>query len=338
MAKFPPIDSKKLNDYLEAQIEEFDELIELKKFTDGQSNPTFLLTAKSGQYVLRRQPPGELLKSAHAVDREFKVLKALNNTNVPTPKVHHLCEDRNIIGSMFYLMSFEKGRVFWDPAMEELDFDHKAGIYNEMTKTLAAIHNVDLEKAGLTDYGKGTNFFERQISLWTKQYRSAETDIIEPMEQLINWLPTNMPTDDGRICLIHGDYKIDNIMFHSEKLTTLAVLDWELSTLGHPISDLAYYCMYLRLPNIASIRGLGGKNRKEIGVPEEEEIIAQYCELTGIGSIPNWNFYLAFCFFRLASISQGVYKRALSGNASSEHAASAGNGASLLGSMGTALI
>jgi len=308
----------KLRSYLERNIEGFSGLRSAEKFSGGQSNPTYLLKADSGRYVLRR--PGQLLKSAHAVDREFRVIQSLADTNVPVARALHLCEDEDITGSMFYVMSFEQGRIFWDPALPEITKGQRADYHHELIRILSAIHEVDIDSLGLSDYGRPGNYFERQISRWTTQYKAAETTSIESMDALMDWLPGSLPADDGQSNLIHGDYRFDNIIFHPDEPRALAVLDWELSTLGHPLSDLAYYCMCLRLPAEGDVKGLAGKDRNALGVPEEQTIIEQYCEFRGITAIQNWHFYLAFSFFRMAAICQGVYKRALDGNASNKKA------------------
>ena len=319
------LDTDTLGAYLQQHIDGFGQLQSADKFAGGQSNPTFLLTADSGKYVLRRKPPGELLKSAHAVDREFRVISALADTDVPVAKAYHLCEDDSVIGSMFYVMSFEEGRVLWDPALPEAKSnDERGAFYQEMIRVLAAMHNVDVNAVGLADYGKPGNYFERQIGRWTKQYRAAETDHIDAIENLMAWLPDNVPNDDGQISLVHGDYKLDNVMFDPSKPEAIAVLDWELSTLGHPLADLGYYCMGLRLISQGDVKGLANVDRASLGIPSETDIIKQYCELRGIAAIEHWHFYLAFSFFRLASICQGVYKRALMGNASNEKALATG--------------
>ena len=306
----------KPNLYLEAHVDGFRGLIKAEKFSGGQSNPTYLLNAASGRYVLRSKPPGQLLKSAHAVDREFRVIQALAGADVPVARALHLCEDEGVTGSMFYVMSFEEGRIFWDPALPAINKEKRAGYHHELMRVLAAIHEVDVDAVGLTDYGRPGNYYERQISRWTKQYKAAETTRIEPMDILIDWLPANLPADDGQNSLIHGDYRFDNIIFHSTEVSALAVIDWELSTLGHPLADLAYYCMCLRLPADGDVKGLAGKDRNAWGVPEEQAIIEQYGEYRRLPAIENWHFYLAFSFFRMAAICQGVYKRGLDGNAS----------------------
>jgi aminoglycoside phosphotransferase (APT) family kinase protein len=327
-----------LGPYLEANIEGFRDLREAAKFARGQSNPTFLLTAGSGQYVLRRQPPGELLPSAHAVDREFRVIKALRDTGVPVPRAIHLCEDREVIGSMFYVMSYVEGRIFWNPALPELDTAGRAGIYDEANRVLAILHEVDTEAVGLGDYGYPGNYYERQISRWTKQYRLAETEPIEAMDRLMAWLPEHLPDDDGQVSLIHGDYRLENIIFHPDRPAALAVLDWELSTLGHPYSDLAHQCLQLRLGKNAVIAGLGDIDRTALGIPSEADYLEAYCRRRGLGKIRNWNFYMIFSFFRLAAILQGVLKRAIDGNASSPRAFEYGALTPALASMAVDLI
>lgn len=332
------LNTEVLGPYLEARIEGFKGLRSAEKFASGQSNPTFLLTADSGQYVLRRQPPGQLLRSAHAVDREYRVIHALRGTEVPVARAYHLCEDRDVIGSMFYVMSFEQGRIFWNPALPELDNSQRAGIYDEVNRVLAALHDVDIEAVGLGDYGHPGNYFERQISRWSKQYRASETESIEAMDKLIDWLPANVPENDGKVSLIHGDYRLDNIIFHPTGTRALALLDWELSTLGHPYADLAYQCMQLRLGQDAVIAGLGDIDRNALGIPSEEAYVARYCERRGLDRIPHWNFYLVFSFFRFAAILQGVLKRAIDGNASSRKALDYGALAPTLAMMAVDLI
>lgn len=320
MMAIDQLDIDVIGSYLESNMSGFKGLKSAEKFADGQSNPTFLLNAESGQYVLRRQPPGELLKSAHAVDREFRVIKSLAASDVPVAVAHHLCEDRDVIGSLFYVMSYEQGRIFWHPALHDLDFNSRGAIYSEMNRVLAALHDVDVDKVGLTDYGRPGNYFERQVGRWSKQYLASETQEIKAMHQLMEWLPANMPADDGKVSLIHGDFRIDNIIFHATEDEALALLDWELSTLGHPYADLAYQCMQWRLPGDAVIPGLGDVDRQQLGIPTEEEYVAQYCKRRGLAQIPDWNFYLVFSFFRFAAILQGVMKRAIDGNASSHKA------------------
>jgi len=332
------LDIQTLGRYLEAKIPDFRGPIEAEKFAGGQSNPTFRLHTASGDYVLRRKPPGQLLKSAHAVDREYRVLEGLADTEVPVARAYHLCEDDDVIGSMFYVMSFEDGRIFWDPALPELDKGERAAFHGEMVRVLAAMHNVDVDAVGLADYGKPGNYFERQVGRWSTQYRSAETHTIEAMEQLLEWLPASIPADDGQVSLIHGDYRLDNIVFDPSEPRAIAVLDWELSTLGHPLADIAYLCMCLRMPREGVVQGLADLDRGDLGVPSEEELVAQYCDLRGIDGIDDWPFYLAFSFFRLAAICQGVYRRALDGDASNRKAMQVGEMTEPLADMAVALI
>lgn len=310
------LDEAALAAYLPTQIEGFGSLTEARKFAGGQSNPTFLLTTDKARYVLRRKPPGQLLKSAHAVDREYRVMKALADTDVPVPRVLHLCEDEGVIGSMFFVMEFLEGRIFWDPGLPELAREERGPVFDSMNKALAALHLVDVEAVGLADFGRPGSYFARQVSRWSKQYAASETKTIADMDRLIAWLEERMPEDDGRVSLVHGDYRIDNMVFAPDGPQILGILDWELSTLGHPWSDIAYQCMQWRLPNEGVFRGLGDIDRHAHGLPSEAEFVAAYCARVGIPQIDNWAFCLAFSFFRLAAIIQGVYKRALDGNAS----------------------
>ena len=318
------MDEKKLASYLEQHMEGFQGPLTLEKFAGGQSNPTFLLAAASGKYVVRRKPPGQLLKSAHAVDREYRVTKALADTDVPVAIPRHLCVDETVIGSWFYVMDYMEGRIFWDPALPELAISERPSLYHEMNRVLAAIHSVDITEHGLADYGKPGNYYERQVSRWTTQYKASETEHIAPMEQLMVWVSDNMPSDDGHVSLIHGDYRMDNVIFHPTKPEIIAVVDWELSTLGHPLADLAYQCMQWHMPNESYIKGLGGIDRGAHGLPVEEDYVAEYADRMGWGGIDDWPFYLAFSFFRLAAIVQGVMKRSLDGNASNAKAQEVG--------------
>lgn len=317
-----------LTEYLSAHISGFEGPVAAEKFSGGQSNPTFKLTTPKGIYVLRRQPPGKLLKSAHAVDREYRVLAALAQTDVPVAKVYHLCEDPNVIGSLFYVMEFCEGNVYWGAALPEArDNTERAAMYDEMNRVLAALHSVDVTAVGLSDYGKPGNYFARQLERWSTQYAASELTPIALMHELIDTLPTAMPSDDGRVALVHGDFRLDNLMFSQDHQRITAVLDWELSTLGHPLADLAYQCMQLRLPYSAdrtSMSGLLGVDAKSLGIPSEQAYVARYCERMGLDGITHWNFYLAFSFFRLAAIAQGVAKRASQGNASNKKAAAVG--------------
>ena len=334
------LDIQALTDYLSDHIPDFTGPLSAEKFPGGQSNPTFKLSAGGNEYVLRRKPPGELLKSAHAVDREFRVISALNNTDVPVPRTYILCEDEAVIGSMFYVMEYMEGRILWDPLLPEAaDNTERAAIYDSMNQTMAALHNVDVDAVGLGDYGRPGNYFERQVSRWSKQYRASETQHIPAMEKLMEWLVAKMPEDDGTVSLVHGDYRLDNMMFHPTEPRVIALLDWELSTLGHPLADLANQCMAWMLPRDGEgIKGLGGVDRAAYGIPSDEEYIARYCERTGRDGIDNWNFYIVFSLFRLAAILQGIVKRAQIGTASSTEADSRGEAVVPLALMAEALI
>jgi aminoglycoside phosphotransferase (APT) family kinase protein len=334
------LDQVALAPYLEANIPGFSGLLSIEKFKSGQSNPTYLLTAASGRYVLRAKPPGQLLKSAHQVDREFRVMSALAGTAVPVPDMLHLSAEDSPIGRMFYVMDFLDGRIFWDPALPEArDNEERAAIYDAMNDTLAALHDVDVEAVGLGDFGRPGNYFERQLARWTSQYRASETGTVADMDRLIAWLETHMPEDDGRVSLVHGDYRLDNLIFASDQPKVVAVLDWELSTSGHPFADIAYQCMQWRLPHSSGFRGLGGVDRAALGLPLEEDYVTTYCRRRGLTGIGNWTFFLAFSFFRLAAICQGVFKRALDGNASNpEKAKTYGEAVKLLSHLAAKLI
>ncbi|MET2830355.1 phosphotransferase family protein [Mesorhizobium shangrilense] len=334
------LDKAALAPYLEAEIPGFSGLLSIEKFKSGQSNPTYLLTAQSGRYVLRAKPPGQLLKSAHQVDREFTVMKALSGSAVPVPDMLHLSGEDSPIDRMFYVMGFVDGRIFWDPALPEASGNgERAAVYDAMNATLAALHDVDVKAVGLGDFGRPGSYFERQLARWTSQYRASETDAVADMDRLIAWLEAHMPADDGRVSLVHGDYRLDNLMFASDRPKVVAVLDWELSTLGHPFADIAYQCMQWRLPHASGFRGLGGIDRAALGLPLEEDYVAAYCRRQGLDGIGNWTFFLAFSFFRLAAICQGVYKRALDGNASNpEKARTYGKAVKLLSHLAVKLI
>jgi aminoglycoside phosphotransferase (APT) family kinase protein len=311
------LDDPHLNQYLQDKIPDFTGPVISKKFSGGQSNPTYLLTAKSSNYVLRRKPPGVLLKSAHAVDREFRVMQALEKTDVPVPRMFHLCADESIIGSMFFIMECVQGEVYWDATLPDFDATQRKTTYQAMCKVLANLHQVDIHSIGLSDFGRPGNYFSRQISRWTQQYEATETETIDAMKKVIDWLPAHLPEDDGQVSLVHGDFRLDNMMFDPDQLTVTALLDWELSTLGHPFADLANQCMQLRMDPGEYLPGLNGIDRSKLGIPSEQEYVNQYCQYSGIDKIDNWPFYLVFSFFRMAAILQGVKKRAIDGNASS---------------------
>lgn len=310
------IDTDAVAAWVGGRLAGFDGPIATHKFEVGQSNPTFRLDTNAGSYVLRRKPDGVLLKSAHAVEREFRVQAALNDTPVPVPRMHLLCEDTTVIGTPFYLMDYVAGRHFRDPRLDQVDPDSRRGIVDAMNRTLAAIHSVDVVAAGLDDYGPGGDYYARQIDRWTRQYRASETQTIPAMEELISWLSRNRPDDDGRRTLVHGDFRIDNMLFAQNGTDCVAVLDWELSTLGHPLADLAAVIMQWRMPTGPDGRGLAGVDRRALGLPSDAEFVDAYCNRTGLSGIDGFGFYLAFCFFRMAAILQGVKKRGLEGNAS----------------------
>lgn len=304
-----------LEDYLAQHVPGFAKLDAIEKFSDGQSNPTYKLTSAGQHFVLRAKPPGQLLKSAHAVDREFRVMQALAGTDVPVPRVFHLSGETSPMGPQFMVMEMVDGRIFWDPALTEHTKSERAAIYDAMNATLAALHDIDPAAVGLADFGKSGNYFERQVSRWSGQYRQAATDPLPDADWLIDWLTTNMVPDDGKGSIVHGDYRIDNMIFARDSADVLAVLDWELSTLGHPFADLAYQCMHWRLPYEGHFKGLGGVDRAGTGLPDETSYVAAYCERRGIATPANWSFYVVFSYFRFLAILQGVYRRGLDGNA-----------------------
>jgi len=332
------LDDEQLARYLEQHVEGFCGPLSAEKFSAGQSNPTYLIRAASGNYVLRRKPPGNLLPSAHAVDREYRVLAALQASPVPVATPLHLCTDEAIIGSWFYLMEYVPGDIHFDPLLPDFSNSQRLACYNAIIDTLAALHRIQPAACGLADYGKPGNYFARQTDRWTRQYRASETGHAAAFESLINWLPQHIPGDDGSTALIHGDFRIDNFIFKPGSQELAAILDWELSTLGHPLADLAYFCMCLRLPRQGLIKGLAGLDRQEYGIPEERQMVDRYCRQSGRAQPQHWNFYLVFNFFRLAAIAQGVYSRALAGNASSEQGRQVGKIATMVAQMGVDLV
>ena len=312
------IDEAKLAAWMHSNVEGFAGPVEVRKFAGGQSNPTYKLTSPSGAYVLRRKPLGPLLPSAHAVDREFKVISGLYPTGFPVAKPYALCTDDSVIGSWFYIMDMVEGRTIWDGAMPGATRDERRDTYFAMIDTLAALHAVDVEAAGLSDYGKPGNYFERQVSRWTKQYRAAETEVMPEMERLIEWLPKTLPVQD-RVSIVHGDYRIDNMIFDASTPKVVAVLDWELGTLGDPLADFTYVAMAWVTEN-GGRSGVMDLDRAALGIPELDEIVSRYCAATGRDAIPDLNWYFAFNFFRLAGIIQGIKKRVIEGTATSSHA------------------
>jgi aminoglycoside phosphotransferase (APT) family kinase protein len=316
MSERSPLDVEAVSKYLKPRMDGFDGPLEATKFESGQSNPTFLLTTPTNNYVLRRKPPGILLKSAHAVDREFRVQKALAGTDVPVAKMHHLCEDDSVIGSSFYIMDHISGRNFDEPTLGDLKNADRTSVMKDMNRVLAALHDVNIDEIGLADYGPPGHYLERQVSRWSKQYRASETKPLPAMNRLIDIITERMPVDDGQRTLVHGDYRIDNMIFERDGTRCLAVLDWELSTIGHPYADLASVIMQWQLPVGRKGRGLMGVDRADLGLPTDDAFVMQYCERRGLDGIDNFGYYVGFCFFRMAAIIQGVLKRALDGNAS----------------------
>lgn len=325
-----------LDAWMRATVEGYSGPLTVTQFKGGQSNPTYLLETPGRRYVLRRKPPGELLPSAHAVDREYRIMKALAGSGVPVARMHGLCDDASVIGSTFFVMDHVAGRIFWNQALPGLDPVERGRIYDAMNQVIARLHTVDYAAIGLADYGRPGNYFARQIGRWTKQYRASETERIEAMERLIEWLPANIPPGD-ETTLVHGDYRIDNMIFHPFEPRILAVLDWELSTLGHPLGDFAYHCMSWRLGPLTG-RGLAQENLTELGIPTEAAYVADYCKRTGRAGIENWDFYMAFNMFRLAGILQGIVGRALAGTAANPDAMEQGKRVRPLAEMGWGIV
>ncbi|MBB95481.1 MAG: phosphotransferase family protein [Rhodobacteraceae bacterium] len=313
-------DMEALTGWLRANVDGFEGPVELFQFKGGQSNPTFKLVAKSGDYVLRRKPPGQLAKGAHAVDREARVLGALHRQGFPVARVHGLCTDDSIVGSMFFVMDMVDGRIFWDAGFREVPAPDRWAYYSEMNRVLAQLHGFDPEAVGLGDYGRRGNYFERQIGRWSKSYLADEDAGRDAgMDRLIAWLPTAIP-DGDESTIVHGDFRCDNMIFHPTEPRILAVLDWELSTLGHPLADFAYHAIMYRMPPDI-VAGIGDVDPVTLSLPTEAEYVAEYCANTGRDDIPNYDFYIAFNFFRLAAIFHGIKGRVARGQAASAHAA-----------------
>lgn len=307
------LDEVRLAAYLEAHLEGFSGDLIVRQFEGGQSNPTYLLQAGARRWVLRKKPPGVLLKSAHAVEREYRIMAALQRTDVPVPRVDVLCEDDGVIGTPFFVMEWVEGRIIMQPLESGIAADELNAIYRSYIAVAANLHALDYEAIGLADYGRPGNYFSRQISRWTDQYRATETEPIPQMDELIAWLPENIPEDDST-SIVHGDFTIRNMVVATDGSEIKALLDWELSTIGHPLGDLAIACQFFYSDEITRAE------IKALGVPEEQALIELYCALTGRSGVDNWAFHIAFCKFRLSAICQGVYKRGLDGNASSQTA------------------
>ncbi len=323
-----------LQTYLKQHMPEFKGPLQVEQFKGGQSNPTFKLITPQASYVMRAKPGpvAKLLPSAHAIEREFRVLKALGGTDVPVAKVFCLCEDEAVIGRAFYVMEFVDGRVLWDQGLPDSNPAERGAIYDEMNRVMAALHSVDFAAVGLTDYGRTGNYLSRQIGRWSKQYKVTETTSIPAMDRLIEWLPSHIPTDD-ETTIVHGDYRLDNVIFHPTEPRILAILDWELSTLGHPLADFSYHCMSYHIEP-GQFRGIKGLDFAALGIPSEARYIEQYCQRTGRTSIANWDFYLAYNMFRLAAILQGIMKRFVDGTASNQSAFDTGARAVPLAELG----
>ncbi len=317
-------DAARLADWMHAKVDGFSGQLTVEQFKGGQSNPTFRLSAGGKNYVMRRKPPGKLLPSAHAVDREFRIISALAQTDVPVARAYALCEDDSVIGTAFYVMDYVEGRIFWDPSLPGLLPGERSAIFDEMNRVIAALHRVDYTALGLADFGKPGSYFARQIDRWSKQYRASETEKIEAMDKLMAWLPAHIPAGDES-AIVHGDFRLDNVIFHPSEPRILAVLDWELSTLGHPLADFAYHCMTWRL-SPGQFRGLAGHDLAALGIPSERAYVAKYCARTGREAFAaaEWEYYIAFNMFRLAAIAQGIMARALQGNAASQEALETG--------------
>ncbi len=327
-------DEERLWKYLAAHLNGFTTPATLKQFQGGQSNPTFLITTPKREFVLRKKPPGALLPSAHLIEREYQVLQALEGSAVPVPKVHLLCDDASVVGTSFFVMDHVAGRLMKQVDLPELELGERRVLYDEMIRVLAAIHSIDWKAVGLEGFGKPEKYVARQVARWTRQYLASKTDQDANMDQLIAWLQANIPTED-ETALAHGDYRLGNLLVHPSEPRVVAVLDWELSTLGHPLGDLAYACMFYRFPPDEPLQvGLAGRNAQTLGIPTEREFVAKYCSLTGRLESPAWPFFLAFSFFRSAAICQGVYARGLQGNAADRRAIEHGRLAHLAAQIG----
>lgn len=329
-------DEAALERWLKQHVPDYAGPLTIHQFKGGQSNPTFMLVTPGRKYVLRRKPPGKLLPSAHAVDREYRVITALAGTDVPVARTWGLCEDDGIIGTAFYVMDCVEGRIFWDQRLPDLNRDERTGIFDAMNRTIAALHKVDFVAAGLGDFGKPGDYFARQISRWSKQYKASETEQIPAMDKLIEWLPAHIPPGE-ETSIVHGDYRMDNMIFHPTEPRVIAVLDWELSTLGHPLGDFSYHLMSWRLaPDI--FRGIAGIDFAGLGIPTEQDYLAAYCRRTGRDGIPHLDFYMAYNMFRIAGILQGIMGRVKDGTATSPHAIESGKRARPIAEQAWALV
>ncbi|MBK6999033.1 MAG: phosphotransferase [Rhodoferax sp.] len=341
MAGRHAIDLDALSHWLEKNLDGFAGPLTAEMFKGGQSNPTYKLCTPGKNYVMRSKPGpvAKLLPSAHAIEREFTIMRALAGTDVPVPRMYCLCEDESVIGRAFYIMECMEGRVLWDPSLPGMDATQRSAMYREMNRVISALHTVRFAERGLQEYGKPGNYFDRQIARWSKQYTASITEPIAEMDQLMEWLPRNIPAmarDDRMVSIVHGDYRMDNLVFDPLEPKVIAVLDWELSTLGHPLADFSYHCMAWHIPP-GTFRGIAGLDWATLGIPDEDAYIRWYCESTGLATPAqlkaDWNFYMAYNMFRIAAILQGIAKRAQTGTASSAQAASSGAGARPLAQM-----
>ena len=327
-------DAARLETWMRSNVEGYSGPLEVEQFKGGQSNPTYRLSAGGRRYALRRKPPGKLLPSAHAVDREFRVIKALHGTGFPVARPYGLCTDDSVVGTMFYVTDCVEGRVLWDQSLPGMAKGERSAIWDELNRVIAQLHRIDYAAIGLADFGKPGNYIARQVDRWTRQYRASETEKIGSMDRLIEWLPKNIPAGDETV-IVHGDYRLDNTIFHPAEPRILAVLDWELSTLGHPLADFAYHCMSWHIPP-GQFRGIAGIDHDALGIPTEQRYIEAYCKRTGRAGVSasDWDFYMAYNLFRIAGILQGIMKRVVDGTASSSHATEAGKRARLMAELG----
>lgn len=327
------LDEVGLARYLAGTVPGFAGPVEVRQFLGGQSNPSYLLTTPSKLFVLRKKPPGKLLPSAHLIEREYAVMRALSGSGVPVPAVHHLCENPSVVGTTFYVMDFVHGRICRDPRLPEVARPDRAALHFSLATTLARLHSLDHHSLGLSGFGKPQGYVARQIDRWSKQYRASETHEVAAMDRLIEWLPPHIPPGDAS-AITHGDFRIENVVIHSDRPQIVAVLDWELSTLGHPLADLAHACIVYRLPPTGpGLKGLAGCDLAGLGIPGESEFVATYAAVAN-RTVTDWSFYVAFALFRLAAIAQGIAARELQGNASSADAAAVGQQAGMLAELG----
>jgi aminoglycoside phosphotransferase (APT) family kinase protein len=330
-----------LRRHLQRELPGFEGPLRVEQFKGGQSNPTYKLITPQRTYAMRSKPGpvAKLLPSAHAIEREFRVMRALAHTEVPVAQMLLLCDDEAVIGRAFFVMQFVEGRVLWEQSLPGFGTAGRAAIYDEMNRVIAALHSVDVEAVGLADYGKPGNYFTRQLARWSKQYIASQLQTIAEMDRLIDWLPAHLPhsaLDESRLCIVHGDYRLDNLIFHASEPRIVAVLDWELSTLGHPLADFSYHCMAWHIPP-GTFRGIGGLDLAALGIPDERDYVRRYCERTARPDpdavMADWNFYLAYNLFRLAAITQGIAKRVVEGTAASAQARATGDATQALAQM-----